>query len=128
MLDECMGAYEMARMAEVEDTARSALGDDAYEAACAEGGALTMDEAVAYALGEVTVGRLGERGGGAAGGRRVAGSHVATSGQGCKDKHVVASYLDTCGPASWASVHGNRHPIADQGGFDGLEAAGDWAL
>jgi hypothetical protein len=35
-------------------TARTALGPTAYDAAYAEGRALTMDEAVAYALGEVT--------------------------------------------------------------------------
>ena len=47
-----------AGMAESAATTRTALGDAAYDAAYAEGRTLTVDEAVAYALGEVTWGKL----------------------------------------------------------------------
>jgi len=45
---------DKAKMIRTSATARTALGPTAYDTAAAEGRALTMDEAVAYALGEVT--------------------------------------------------------------------------
>jgi non-specific serine/threonine protein kinase len=45
---------ELADLRDIATASRTALGPAAYGAAIAEGRALTLDEAVAYALGEVT--------------------------------------------------------------------------
>jgi hypothetical protein len=50
---DTLPAYEVQYREQALEAVRTALGDERYEAALERGGAMTFDEIVAYALGEL---------------------------------------------------------------------------